>query len=138
MTIINQSLYTEYTIIYLEDTDSSGLLYFSRVFQLAHRVFENFLLQKSIPLCAIITKREYNLPIVHADVDYLTPLKLSDSIQINMYTERIGNTSFSLKYKFLRNNSLAAVANIVHVVVSKDLGRSIRVPSDLLSLLQGN
>nr|WDA98790.1 hypothetical protein SCTW_008 [Sciadococcus taiwanensis] len=138
MVILNQSLYTYHSIIYLEDTDSAGLLYFSRIFQLAHRVFEKFLLQNNTSLYSVISKKEYNLPIVHADVDYLTPLYLSDSIEIKMYIEKVGNSSFSLKYKFIKKDTIAAIAHIVHVAVSKNLGRSIKIPEELLFLLQNN
>src|SRR4051812_12290672 len=81
--------------IRLRDTDATGVLYFTEQLRMALEVLEDcFSLQE------MIEKENFLMPIVHAESDYNAPLKVGDTVEISISCEKIGTSSFTLKYRF--------------------------------------
>ena len=122
-------------IIRLHHTDAAGVLYFANLFVLAHECYESFLDDcKSIG--QIIAEDEINIPIIHAGADYLEPIKLSDSIVVEMALSKIGRASFALEYNFSNADAkIVASAKTVHVVTDIETGKSSPIPALLREAL---
>nr|WDB00229.1 hypothetical protein CDCA019_107 [Cyanidium caldarium] len=117
----------------LEEVDYAGVMYFGKIFLIAHKVFEKFLIKIKLPIATIISRTKYRLPIVQARADYVRPIHLSDKIDIILYIEKIEISSFCLQYRFFVNQKqLSAIVKLKHVCLSQTLNQSIRLPKELL------
>lgn len=130
-------MYQRTRIICLRETDATGVIYFSELFKLALEVFEAYLYEKQFTLQHMIEQKAFLMPIVHAEADYTSPLRVGDRVSIELTTERIGTSSFTLKTLFSCRDNPIGIVKIVHATVSPQSGRSIPIPRILLDALQG-
>lgn len=129
-------MYRFETFIKLHDTDASGLIYFAHQLRIAHEAFEHFLVDKGHKIGDIIVNRDFILPIVHAEADYRAPLRTGDALTIEVSTKRIGTTSLTLAYRFLKNGKdETGSVETVHVAVDHNTGKKIALPSELREVL---
>lgn len=119
------------TKIHLRDTDATGVIFFSEQLRLALEAFEEF-----IQLGEFFKHNDFLLPIVHADVDFMQPLSVGDPIKISVRLGEVGNSSFTMKYEFFREEILAGKASIVHVTVDRKSQKKIPLPEALLKILK--
>lgn len=126
------------TSIHLRDTDATGVLFFTEQMRLAVQAFEEYLKSTGSSLGALLDACDCLMPIVHAEADYFAPLQMGDDIEITIELARIGNSSFTLNYKFIKveNRVEVGTASIVHVTVSKRTKSKISLPESLISVLQ--
>jgi len=124
------------TTIYLKDTDATGVIYFSEQLKLALQAFETFLRPSHFSLKELLDS-SYLLPIVHAEADYLAPLTVDDEVDVILYLDKIGTSSFTLSYDFFNKTSaiLAGTAKITHVTILKETKKSTPIPSELRVIL---
>lgn len=115
------------------DADPAGIIFYASLFKFSHAAYEELL--KSLK-----TERDYFfdselvLPIVHAEADYLKPIKAGDILNVNVHVSRLLKSSFELTYTFeLPDRSIAAKAKTVHVAVSKNSFTKAYLPEDLYS-----
>jgi YbgC/YbaW family acyl-CoA thioester hydrolase len=129
-------MYRYETVIRLKDIDAAGLIYFANVFTLAHECYEAFL-DGHISLGRLLEDGEYMAPIVHAEADIKQPIRLSDTIAIEMDMAKIGNSSYELGYRFVNDKGqMAATVTTIHVVLDKQAGEPIKIPERFREVLQ--
>ncbi len=130
-------MFTFRTTVKLHDTDAAGIMFFSNQFKMAHDAFEAFLESINYPINGFLQDRDFILPIVHAESDYLAPLRLGDSIFIDLKIEKIGESSFTLCYDFFNGGKkLMGRVKTVHVSVGRKSGSRIRLPKDFKETLR--
>jgi 1,4-dihydroxy-2-naphthoyl-CoA hydrolase len=118
--------------VHLRDTDATGVLYFSEQFRMALEAFESFLRAKGDPLHELL-QSPLIFPIVHAEADYLAPLKVGDPLEITLHEGKVGTTSLTLHYRFFdpqRKQEVGRV-KIVHVATDKKSQKAVAVPERL-------
>jgi 1,4-dihydroxy-2-naphthoyl-CoA hydrolase len=103
------------------DTDMAGVVYFGNFFTLAHRTLGAF--YRSLGVSIRDNQRNENIlmPIVHAEADYFHPLYAQDEIEIKLLVDRIGNTSFGIRYEIFNGERLVSVVKTVHVVIKNNM-----------------
>ena len=122
------------TTISLSDTDAAGVLFFARLFELVQRAFEAHLATHGLPIARCMSDG-IMAPVVHAEADYRSPLRLGDAITIETSVESIGDSSVRMAYIVRKiDGTLAAEALVVHVCVGRD-GRSVPVAGALRDAL---
>ncbi len=124
------------TRLHLKNTDATGVLYFSEQFSFAMEAFEGFLLHKGFSLKELLNS-PILMPVVHAEADFMAPLRVGDEVEIKMEVEAIGTTSISLAYQLVcpvRNREVGKV-KIVHVCVDRKTQAKVSVPTFLRELL---
>jgi 1,4-dihydroxy-2-naphthoyl-CoA hydrolase len=129
-------MYTYHTSLKLHQTDAAGLLFFSRVFELAYDAFHEFMEENDFGLGRIILQESFLLPIVHAEADYILPLHVGDKLEIRITLEKIGRSSVTTGYTILRSGQLAGSMKIIHVAIAKETGAKIAIPESLKKVLQ--
>ena len=129
-------MYKYQTKVRLHHTDAAGVIFFSNLFVFAHECYESFIEQtKSFAL--LLEECQYLVPIVHAEADYLLPIGLSQTLNIEMTLKSIGTTSFEIDYDIKNeNNETAATAKTVHVVLDAKTKKSIEVPQMIRDILE--
>ncbi len=130
-------MFTYKTTIKLHQTDAAGRLFFSQQFNLIHDAYQELLADLRIGFPVIFKKRNYFLPIVHAQADYKKPLFADDRLSIEVTVSHIGESSFALSYELLNNKkTIVGTAKTVHVSVAKTTGKKIVLPSEIRSALK--
>lgn len=119
----------------MRHTDSAGIIFFTSLFDLAHECYESFL-DPDFSLASVIKQGEILMPIVHAEADYRTPIKLGEKFTIEMSLNKTGTSSFELGYVFINESSkVAAEVKITHVVLQMNTWKPIEIPDTLKSVL---
>ena len=134
-------MYTYKTVVKLHDTDAAGLIFFSNQFKMVHEAYETLLESIGLGFATLIRKKDYFLPIVHAEADYKRPLFVGDRLVISVAVEHIGKTSFTFTYTLKRDSELVGTAKTVHVTVDKKTKKKIPLPREMrkaVELIQKN
>lgn len=120
----------------MHDTDMAGRLYFPRQFRFAHDALEDFLDHEGLPFNQLFHLEDFYIVIVHAEADYYLQLKVGDRLEVHVSVERIGNTSFAIKYRiFKTDKSLVGSAKTIHVALDAKTHTKIPLPQKIRSLL---
>lgn len=128
-------MYTITKTIHLHDTDAAGRLYFAHQFRLAHEAYESFMTTLGFPLSDILKAGRFGLPIVRAEADYKASLRVGDEISIEVKPMRIGQTSFTLLSRFVRQGHTVGRVSTVHVSVDARRGTKRPLPARLRNVL---
>ena len=115
----------------LEDTDAAGVLFFAKQFGIIHRAYEELLESCGFPVEKILREGNFALPIVHAESDYLTPVRIGDLVSINIVLKSISQSTFILKYEMKISDKLAGAATTVHTSVNPANGKKIELEAEL-------
>ena len=115
----------------LQETDHAGVMFFAHLFAHAHDAYAWLMESLGFPLHKIIEAGDYHIPLTHAEADYLAPMRHGQSVQVMIDTERLGNSSFTLKYEFHSDDGLCARASTRHVVIDPGMGSPVAIPDNL-------
>ena len=121
--------------IHLHDTDAAGRLYFAQQFRIAHEAFESFMAELGFPLEQMRAKSRIGLPIVHAEADYKAPVAWGDALTLALQPIRVGQTSFTMRCRLIRDGQTMGWVTTVHVAVTAKYGRKCALPARLRSAL---
>ncbi|HWR96869.1 MAG TPA: thioesterase family protein [Candidatus Methanoperedens sp.] len=125
------------TTVRLYDTDASGRLFFGARFRLSHEVFEEFRAEIGFALSAVLGEGTPLYPIVRADADFKAPLAVDDRLRITLDVPKIGEHSFTLRFRLaLPGGREAATAEQVHVALDATSGKPIPLAATLRKALE--
>ena len=107
------------------ETDAAGVVHFLELFRWCHETWEESLEKFGIVLQEIFPSTQINtsqpdvaLPVVHCEANYFQPLYVGDTINIELYPEKINESSFVLLFKFKKNGEQIGTTNIKHVSIN--------------------
>lgn len=119
----------EYYTVKLHDTDAAGILFFANQFKIVHDIYERLLVQIGFGLRDRFTRRDFFLPIVHAEADFHAALTVGDTVEVAVTSIDIGTTSFTLHYRLTDLDGLSVgSARTVHVTTDPATGKKIDLP----------
>ena len=129
-------MYHETITIKLSHTDAAGVIFYGRIYELGQGVVENYLNKTGFAIGTMLKEREYIIPVVHSEADYLLPMQAGDEVNIEIGVEKVGNTSFTTYYLFFDpKKNLLARAKTVNVSINKKTGKKIPLPEDFKNML---
>jgi 1,4-dihydroxy-2-naphthoyl-CoA hydrolase len=125
-------------ILRLYESDSTGVIYFPQQLRMAQEQFETYLEHCDHSLGESLKRGELLLPVVHVEGDYLGPIQVGDELEIALFAEKIGTSSFTLGCHFtnMKTKQLVGTTSIVHVALDRKAWTSIPIPEHLLKILQ--
>ena len=122
-------MFIAYNRVCLHDCDMAGILYFPRQFRFVHDALEDLMESEGFSFAHIFLELDFLFVIVHAEADYLVPLKVGDKLEVHVSVEKVGNTSFTLLYTIYKvNHELVGTAKTVHVTLKTSTREKIPVP----------
>ena len=127
-------MYSYKSKIYFPQCDPAGVIFFGEVFKSAHECYERFMAENNYETM-LFNSNEYAFPIVHSEANYYSPLRLHNNVSIDLHVEKIGNTSYTIVYKFLSGDKLKAVVKTAHVCISRQSGDKESLPDRLVDIL---
>ena len=86
--------------------DSANIAYFPRIYDLAHRFFEECWEEMcGISYPEMINDKKIGFPIVHIETDFISPLKYGDIIHATIWIDKVGTKSCTWAYRFHNQNN---------------------------------
>jgi len=116
--------------IFLRDTDATGNLYFSSQLSFVMEALEVFFLEKGVKVQELIETGTFLLPVVHVEADFSAPLKVGDSVDIQL-TVTLGNHSFTTHADIRKGGEEVGTVKLVQAAVSKESETSIPIPAQI-------
>ncbi len=108
------------------ETDSAGVVHFLEGFKWCHESWEESLEKFGIVLHDIFPSTQINisqpdvaLPVVSCEASYFQPLYVGDSINVELYPEKINDSSFILRFKFKKKGEEISHIKIKHVCINR-------------------
>ena len=118
--------------------DLAQIAYYPRIFDLAHRFFE----QTWPSICGqeyphIIYERRLGFPVVHVESSFLHPIAYGDTVSAKISIQHIGNTSLKWHYQFSNQHGQDLWASSqTTVCVDMDSMQPTVIPDDIRQGLQ--
>lgn len=118
------------------DVDAAGIIFYANVFKIAHDAYQEMLYSFNLDE-DYFTSKNFAIPIVHTEADYLKPICFGDELNIQIKTVKIGNSSFILEYDFIDQDFEKKVkVNTTHVFITKDFIKKVDLPELIKSKLK--
>lgn len=102
--------------IAFHETDAAGVVYFANYFHLAEEAETHAMAS----LGSIVTRDGYLYPRVHAEADYLVPLRFFDEVAVHCYIVRIGSSSIHWKFDIFHEEQLCATVQTISARRNRD------------------
>jgi acyl-CoA thioester hydrolase len=112
------------------DTDMEGIMHFSNFFRFMESAEHGFF--RSLGYSVVLSRCgfEVGLPRVHAECDYLAPLRFEDEVNIHLLVERKGSRSLTYQFRFYRQDGPSTVevarGRVTAVCVSRNADGSFK------------
>lgn len=120
------------------DCDPAGILFYARLFEINHSVYEEMI--DSFKLKANYWfSDKFVVPIIKTDGAYFKPLKGGETVTINLSVTLLKENSFELTYEWIdESGDLAAKARTVHVFVDKKRWKKIPIFEEITKGLESH
>ena len=116
------------------DIDHAGIVYYPRISHYFHVAFEDFFRERvGLPYHQLIDDRRVGFPSVKSEVEFHESLAFGDVARVEIEVERIGNSSFTMRYRIRKGPDLPVCveALITTVCVDMETFRPVPIPDDL-------
>jgi len=121
--------------IRLKQTDATGVIYFSEQFNIALEAFEEFLHHQGFSLRKLVDS-PYLMPIVHAEADYLAPVKVGDELEVRIELADLGTKSITIHYLIYHQEQEVGKVTLVHVTVDQSTRASVPIPDFIKTMMK--
>ena len=117
--------------------DLANIAYYPRIFELAHRFFED----AGTHICDVryadlLLIRKIGFPVVHVESDFHAPLRYGDTITATIWIDAVGESSCTWCYEFHnQNRELLWTSSQVTVCVNMESMKRQSIPEDLRQAL---
>ena len=121
--------------VYYEDTDAGGVVYYGNFLKFAERARTDFLRNSGRSHIDYMNSSGEFFVVRRVEIDYLSPGRLDDMIEVKTSIIKIGRTSIDMQQTFFNQNGLKlADANIQIVCVLNADGKikSTKIPDELV------
>ena len=114
--------------------DMANVAYYPRIFDLAHKVFEEAWLEMcGVSYPALVNEHRVGFPVVSLSSTFLAPLRYGDTITATVKISSIGTTSLGWHYAFRNQDGMDVwVSEQATVCVDMDTMEKQLIPSHLL------
>lgn len=112
------------------ETDMAGIMHFSNFFRFMETAEGAFFRSLGFSVNLAGNGLAVGLPRVHAECDYLAPLRFEEEVLVHLLVERKGSRSLTYQFRFYRQNGsapqLVARGRLTAVCVARRKDRSMK------------
>ena len=110
--------------------DPAGIVYFPRIYDYVHDVFEE-LWEKHVGerYYRILCDDKVGFPLAHSEVDFKSPLRFGDRPVVRVTCFHLGRSSLGLRYVFEIDGRVCVDARMTTVCVDLATMKSIEMPA---------
>ena len=131
--IISDGVYRYGLRVYYEDTDALGMVYYANYLKYAERARTEMI--RLLGFATISRDNDTAFAVRRCAVDYFSPARLDDELEVVSGLIAIGGASFDLEQNVLRGGDLLVRLEVRLAMLSSS-GRPTRLPGDFRSALQ--
>ncbi|MDE0024251.1 MAG: acyl-CoA thioesterase [Spirochaetaceae bacterium] len=122
----------------LHHTDAAGVIFCSRLLELAHEAYEALLDEIGLSVGRLLADGEVLLPVVAVEAEFTKPIRVGDRLQVELRLSRSGAHSYQVTYRFRDPaGQVKARAATRHVALDGTHGRPTALPDPLARLADG-
>ena len=123
--------------VYYEDTDAGGVVYYSNYLKFLERARTEMINSIGLSNKKLLEEHKTLIIVKSCNVEYLSPSKLEDTLQIHSSIESFNKASFVIIQNIKKDDNLILKAKLKLVTVNQE-GKPIKVPSALEKQLLTN
>ncbi|MEO0651226.1 MAG: acyl-CoA thioesterase, partial [Planctomycetota bacterium] len=83
------------------DVDPAGIVFYPRIYDFIHRAFEELWdVHVGERYYYLIREKRVGFPLVHSEVDFISPLYFGDRPIVRVSCFKLGRTSLGLRYRY--------------------------------------
>ena len=117
------------------DCDSAGVLHFHNLFRWSHEFWEESLEIYGLHLNEIFPHSFNQLhiifPIINCEANFTLPIKLSDSLNINIIPKKINHHLFQVETVFEKNEKRFAQSKLIHCSIDSYSRKKVQLPDNI-------
>ncbi|MCY4484445.1 MAG: acyl-CoA thioesterase [Spirochaetaceae bacterium] len=122
----------------LHHTDAAGVIFCSRLLELAHEAYEALLDKAGLGVGRLLADGEVLLPVVAVEAEFTRPIRVGDRLQVELHLSRRGDHSYQVEYCFRDpSGRVKARAATRHVAIAAAGSGPVQLPSPLARLADG-
>lgn len=111
--------------------DPAGIAYYPRIYDYVHEVYEELWQQHvGVRYDELLMVRRIGFPLVHAEVDFRSPLRFGDRPVVRVTCSRIGTSSLGLRYVFRLDDTVCVDARMTTVCTDLREMKSFPLPDE--------
>ena len=130
--------FAEPRLVRFQDVDAAGIIFYPRVLEYMSDVYISMLMGGGWDLPKELGRSAVGTPLVHAEADYLAPLRFGDRVSVEIVDVKMGTTSFTVGYRVRTEGGVvAAVGQTVHVCLDRATFKPHEIPAALRVILSG-
>jgi len=119
------------------DIDSSGIILWSAYTRLVEMAETELFRAAGFPYGSLWERLDIWLPRVQFHIDYRSPVRLDDLLDVEIWVARMGRSSIRFELAMKKaDGQLAAECYLVIVAVGRTSGKSVEVPKLLVEALE--
>lgn len=128
--------------VYYEDTDTGGIVYYANYLKFAERARTEVLRDLGITQSVLMEREGLAFAVRRCEVDYLSPARLDDELEIRTTLRALGAASLDLDQAIYRRPTEDGTAErelarlVIRLAVIKRDGRPTRLPVQLADQLR--
>ncbi len=117
------------------DCDTVGIAYFAVYYPWMERAYSTWLFDQGIRSGEMVEQLGVLCVGVHSDCTYRAMVRVFDVLTIRMTLDRMGTTSWTVGFDFLRGEEVVTHGTMTFVVRAPEGGKTA-IPPQLLTVLQ--
>ncbi len=126
------------TTIRFGQVDPAQVVYFARVYEMAHEAFEELMAAAGFPVGPLFEKSEWGMPLVHTEATYRRPWRLGERVRIEGTISEITERSVAFEYAFKDEaEQVRTRVKMRHAFVSLDTFQARSAPKDFVTAMTG-
>lgn len=122
--------------IYYEDTDAGGVVYYANYLKFFERARTDFLRDLEISQSDLAAKENLFFVVRKCEVDYITPARLDDLVEISVSIKEIRATSILMEQEMKKSDVILSRLKVEIVCVGGANFRPKRIPKSTASALK--
>ena len=117
--------------------DPAGIVYFPRIYDYLHEVFEE-VWERHVDerYYKILSQDRVGFPLVHSEVDFRSPLRFGDRPNMRVTCYKLGRSSLGLRYRFDVDGRECVDARMVTACVDLRTQKSFALPAKYRSAFE--
>lgn len=131
--------FTQRKRVFFHHCDPAGIVFYPQYLLLINEVLQDwFETGLDVGYAGLFADRRIGIPTVRLECDFLAPSRLGDALDITLAVERIGKSSFELRYECAGSPGQDVRARIRAVLVTTSLDEHgpIPIPQDIRTAME--
>lgn len=126
---MSEGLFKQSMTPFFHDADPAGIMFFGNVYAKAHGVYESFVQHLGFSWREWFDNGTWAVPLRHTSCEHLAPMFPGTAYDVSCLLEKIGTSSFTMKYKFTSAKATHAEVTLVHAFVDPVKKAKCEIPS---------